>query len=142
MGLVEAAGNFTSFCYTYYVCFRCGIQPERPSCVVMEEPALPLGVSCYSKYSSTDTLLTSLTSESGSPYRRTMTPGEDRQYTLSQRLRRRKDVLQQRKCIVDICFVLGLTGEKQIHGRRRDAHNNRLVPLLVVILIFIPVFLR
>ena len=77
----------------------------------MEEPALPLGVSCYSKYSSTDTLLTSVASESGSTYRHAMKHGEDRQYSLSQRLRRRKDVLQQRKCIVDICFVLGLAGD-------------------------------
>ncbi|KAK7500231.1 hypothetical protein BaRGS_00008454 [Batillaria attramentaria] len=77
----------------------------------MEEPALPLGVSCYSKYSSTDTLLTSVTSESGSACRHVMPAGREvRRLSLSQRLRRRKDVLHQRKCIVDISFVLGLTG--------------------------------
>ncbi|KAK7114818.1 hypothetical protein V1264_000810 [Littorina saxatilis] len=76
----------------------------------MEEPALPLGVADYSKYSSTDTLLTSVTSDNGSPFRQTMKLDKDQQYSLSQRLRRRKDVLQQRKCIVDISFALGIAG--------------------------------
>lgn len=79
--------------------------------VAMEEPALPLGVADYSKYSSTDTLLTSVTSDNGSPFRQTMKLDKDQQYSLSQRLRRRKDVLQQRKCIVDISFALGIAGE-------------------------------
>ncbi|XP_076449336.1 small conductance calcium-activated potassium channel protein 1-like [Babylonia areolata] len=77
----------------------------------MEEPALPLGVSCFNKYSSTDTLLTSVTSDAGSPSRQEMKEQEEaRQCSLSQRLRRRRDVLQRRKCIVDISFVLGMTG--------------------------------
>ncbi|KAL8559443.1 hypothetical protein ACOMHN_045240 [Nucella lapillus] len=77
----------------------------------MEEPALPLGVSCFNKYASTDTLLTTVTSDPGSPSRQSMMEQEEaRQCSLSQRLRRRRDVLQRRKCIVDISFVLGLTG--------------------------------
>jgi hypothetical protein len=46
---------------------------------------------------------------------------DERQYSLSQRLRRRKDVLQQRKCIVDISFALGLLGKHKLV--RVNVHN-------------------
>lgn len=82
----------------------------------MEGPAQPLGVSYYTKYSSTDTLLTSVKSqkESSCP-RHVMQTGGSSHYSLSQRLRLRKDMLHQRKRIVDISFMLGIAGNEQAY---------------------------
>lgn len=81
------------------------------STIKMEEPALPLGVSYYTKYSSTDTLLNSMTSKSrGCPSRQALQSESSKHSSLSQRLRRRKDLLYQRKRIVDISFAFSVTG--------------------------------
>ncbi|XP_071092036.1 small conductance calcium-activated potassium channel protein-like [Haliotis cracherodii] len=71
----------------------------------MEESALTLGVtSNYTKYDSTETLISD---DAGKNYGG-MTA--DLSNNLGYRLRRRKEVLSQRKLIVDISFVLGVLG--------------------------------
>ncbi|KAK6184763.1 hypothetical protein SNE40_007163 [Patella caerulea] len=77
----------------------------------MDGPILSMGPSNYVKYDSTETLVTELTDCDFDDIRPPSNMTQcDVKNNLGYRLRRRREVLTQRKCIVDISFVLGVVG--------------------------------